>query len=65
MRAPPFCCVCFFHSFNRNPRYLVDNNLASNIRVLDKVLAVTAFMSADHRAAFEVCLFVRMSSWTH
>ncbi len=34
-------------------KYLVDNNLASTIRVLDKVLAVTAFMSAEHRAAFE------------
>ncbi len=34
-------------------KYLVDRNLASYIRVLDKVLAVTAFMSAEHRAAFE------------
>jgi len=34
-------------------KYLVDNNLCSQIRVLDTVLAVTAFMSADHRAAFE------------
>merc|ERR1711916_204774 len=34
-------------------KYLVDNNLASHIRVLDKVLAVTAFMSAEHKAAFE------------
>jgi len=34
-------------------KYLLDNNLATNIRVLDKVLAVTAFMSAEHRAAFD------------
>ncbi len=34
-------------------KYLVDKNLVSHVRVLDKVLAVTAFMSAEHRAAFE------------
>jgi len=34
-------------------KYLLDKNLVSYIRVLDKVLAVTAFMSAEHRAAFD------------
>ena len=32
---------------------MLDNNLATKIRVLDKVLAVTAFMSSEHRAAFD------------
>lgn len=34
-------------------KYLLDNNIASKIRVLDKVLPVTAFLSADHKACFE------------
>jgi len=34
-------------------KYLVDNNLATHIRVLDKVLSVTSFMSAEHRAAMD------------
>jgi nucleoside-diphosphate-sugar epimerase len=34
-------------------KYLLDRNLATVIRVLDKVLVGTAFLSAEHRAAFE------------
>ena len=33
--------------------YLVENNLASKIRVVDKVLPATAFLSAAHKAAFD------------
>lgn len=33
-------------------KYLVDNNLAAKIRVVDKVLPSTAFLSAEHQAAF-------------
>lgn len=33
--------------------YLVKNNLASFIRVADKVLPSTAFLNAEHKAAFE------------
>lgn len=33
--------------------YLVENNLAENIRVVDKVLPSTAFLGAPHAAAFE------------
>jgi len=34
-------------------KFLLDKDLCSSIKVLDKVLPVTAFMSAEHRAAFE------------
>jgi nucleoside-diphosphate-sugar epimerase len=34
-------------------KYLVDNNLASKIRVVDKVLPSTAFLGADHQKAFD------------
>jgi len=34
-------------------KYLVDNNVASQIRVVDKVLPQTAFLGAAHAAAFE------------
>ena len=33
--------------------YLVKNNLAGKIRVIDKVLPATAFLSAEHAASFE------------
>lgn len=33
-------------------KYLVDNNLAAKIRVVDKVLPSTAFLGDDHQAAF-------------
>jgi nucleoside-diphosphate-sugar epimerase len=33
-------------------KYLVDNNLAAKIRVVDKVLPSTAFLGEDHQAAF-------------
>lgn len=33
-------------------KYLVDEDLCSFIRVLDKVLPVTAFLSVEHKAAF-------------
>eukprot|EP01089_Gocevia_fonbrunei_P007359 TRINITY_DN1844_c0_g1_i1.p1 TRINITY_DN1844_c0_g1~~TRINITY_DN1844_c0_g1_i1.p1 ORF type:complete len:368 (-),score=88.95 TRINITY_DN1844_c0_g1_i1:50-1153(-) len=34
-------------------KYLVDNNLAGNIRVVDKVLLPTAFLGEAHQKAFE------------
>ena len=34
-------------------KYLIDNNLASEIRVADKRVPFMAFMNADHRAAME------------
>jgi len=34
-------------------KYLLDNNLASDIRVADKKLPFIAFLSADHKAAME------------
>jgi len=34
-------------------KYLVDNNLAASIRVVDKVLPQTAFLGPAHAAAFE------------
>jgi len=47
-------------------KYLLDNDLCSEIKVLDKVLPVTAFMSQEHRAAFEdprvVCKQANLSS---
>lgn len=33
-------------------KYLVDNNVAEKIRVVDKVLPSTAFLGAEHQAAF-------------
>jgi len=33
-------------------KYLVDNNVAAKIRVVDKVLPSTAFLGDDHQAAF-------------
>jgi len=33
-------------------KYLVDNNVAAKIRVVDKVLPSTAFLGADHQNAF-------------
>jgi dTDP-D-glucose 4,6-dehydratase len=32
--------------------YLVDNNLASSIRVVDKVLPATAYLSESHKKVF-------------
>ncbi len=34
-------------------KYLVDNDLASYIRVVDKVLPPTAFLGKPHQAAFD------------
>jgi nucleoside-diphosphate-sugar epimerase len=33
-------------------KYLVDNNLAAKIRVVDKVLPAIAFLGEEHQAAF-------------
>ena len=47
-------------------RYLVDNDLVSQVKVLDKVLPVTAFMSEAHAAAFAddrvICKQANLSS---
>ncbi len=34
-------------------KYLIDNQLASFIRVVDKVLPPTAFLGKEHQAAFD------------
>ena len=34
-------------------KYLVDNKLASHIKVADKAIPGTSYLSADHKAAFE------------
>jgi nucleoside-diphosphate-sugar epimerase len=34
-------------------QYLVENNLASNIRAVDKALPQTAYLSAANKAAFD------------
>ena len=34
-------------------KYLVDNDLASYVRVVDKVLPPTAFLGKPHQAAFD------------
>ena len=34
-------------------KYCVDNGLASKVRVVDKKLPATAYLSPDHKAAFD------------
>ena len=53
------CAVCPTlppppHPAGRNlVKYLLDNNLASEIRVVDKRLPFMAFLAPDHKAAME------------